>query len=198
MMYLIVLSLITIGACMDYSDYIARNISLPLSAALYSSEPSSCLQKKLDSAIVTEYSVSWGGGFCSGLIVSLPESNAIALVFRAEIAEPSKFVAKWFELFVPFTTWRHSGKVSKFLEKGFSKLWLKGGMRKDFEKIMKQRGSDDVLVTGYSLGGGVAALVAVDIVKDGLADKDKVTLTTLGQPMVGDKDFAKEYEQQVM
>ncbi|KAL6728332.1 hypothetical protein Aduo_010113 [Ancylostoma duodenale] len=199
MMYLIVLSLITLSACMDYSDYLARNISLPLSTALYSSDPSSCLQKELDSSIVElkEYSVKLGGGSCSGIIVRLPESKITALVFRAKLAEPSKFVAKWFENFVPLTMWRHNGKVSKFLEKAFRKLWLKGGMKKDFKEIMEKRRNDEVLVTGYSLGGGLAALVAVDIVKSGLADEDKVTLITLGQPMVGDKDFVTEYGQQV-
>lgn len=43
----------------------------------------------------------------------------------------------------------------------------------------------------------MAALVAYDIVKEGLAPKDKVTLITLGQTMVGDKAFAEAYEQQV-
>ncbi|EYC00101.1 hypothetical protein Y032_0118g772 [Ancylostoma ceylanicum] len=196
-MYLILLSLATLGACMDYSDHLGRSISFPLSAAMYSQQPSSCLQEKFGISTLKEYSVKLGGGSCSGLIVNLPAINATALVFRAELAKPSKFVEKWFELFVPFTTWRHGGKVSKFLEKAFRKLWLKGGMKRDFKEIMKQRGNDEVLVTGYSLGGGVASLVAVDIVKDGLVDGNKVTLITLGQPMVGDQDFATEYEQEV-
>lgn len=43
----------------------------------------------------------------------------------------------------------------------------------------------------------MAALIAFDIVASGLAETDKVTLFTLGQTMVGDKDFAKAYEEKV-
>lgn len=56
----------------------------------------------------------------------------------------------------------------------------------------------DFQVTGHSFGGGLAALVAYDIVKEGLVKKDKVFLVTLGQTMVGDKEFDKAYDEQVL
>ncbi|RCN31228.1 triacylglycerol lipase [Ancylostoma caninum] len=70
-------------------------------------------------------------------------------------------------------------------------------MKESFKKIMEEREYRKVLITGHSFGGAVAALVAVDIVKENLAKKNKVTLITLGQSMVGDKDFAKAYEKEV-
>ncbi|RCN31168.1 hypothetical protein ANCCAN_23059 [Ancylostoma caninum] len=69
-------------------------------------------------------------------------------------------------------------------------------MKKRFQKIMEKGENQRVLITGHSFGGAVAALVAVDIVKENLAKKNKVTLITLGQSMVGDKDFAKAYEKE--
>ncbi|KIH59084.1 triacylglycerol lipase [Ancylostoma duodenale] len=70
-------------------------------------------------------------------------------------------------------------------------------MKKRFQKVMEKRRTQEVLITGHSLGGGLAALVAYDIVKEGLAKKEQVTLITLGQSMVGEKTFAEKYEQQV-
>lgn len=52
MMVLIFFYLAAVDAYMNYSDYVARNVSLPLSAALYSPNATSCLQKRLNSSAV--------------------------------------------------------------------------------------------------------------------------------------------------
>ncbi|EYC00079.1 hypothetical protein Y032_0118g761 [Ancylostoma ceylanicum] len=145
-MYLLVLSLATLGVSMNYTDYLARNISLPLSAALYSRNSSKCLQKRLKTSEVE---------------------------------------------------WQHEGNVSSFLKQAFEELWIEGGMNGSFQQIMKEQRDKEILITGHSFGGGLAALIAYDIAKKELVKKDKVTLITLGQSMVGDEDFAKAYEEQV-
>ncbi|RCN31227.1 triacylglycerol lipase [Ancylostoma caninum] len=215
-MILLLLSLATFGACMNYSDYLGRNISLPLSAALYSPNPPSCLQKRLNATVMKEFSVELDGGSVSGLIVTIPYLRTVALTFksiipiyytdtrrslaifrfRVELLDPSDF-EHFEELYIPLVKWQHRGRVSKLLAQAYRRLWQNGRMRKRFQKVMAKRSTQKVLITGYSLGGGVAALVAVDIVKEDLAKKDQVTLITLGQTMVGEKTFAEEYEQQV-
>ncbi|EYC00077.1 hypothetical protein Y032_0118g760 [Ancylostoma ceylanicum] len=199
-MYLLVLSLATLGASMNYTDDLARDISLPLSAALYSSDSSKCLQERLKALQVDKFLVNVKGGSCSGLIAILPQSSqlqpTVALAFNADISEPQTF-DDFKKLFFPLKDWQHEGKVSRFLKESFGKLWRRGGMRKRFQEIVEEQKNQEVLITGHSFGGGLAALVALDIVKEELADKDKVTLITLGQSMVGDEDFAKAYEQQV-
>ncbi|KIH54519.1 triacylglycerol lipase, partial [Ancylostoma duodenale] len=152
-MYLIILLLPTLGACIGYWDFLAKRISLPLSAALYSPDPESCLQDRVGAYSVEKFMAKVDGGSVSGLIVTIPFLQTVALSFMADISEPTDFNS-FKELFFP-------------------------------------------LITGHSFGGALAALVAVDIIKKGLAKKDTVTLITLGQSMVGDKDFAKEYEEEV-
>ncbi|KAL6728327.1 hypothetical protein Aduo_010108 [Ancylostoma duodenale] len=195
-MYLIILLLPTLGACIGYWDFLAKRISLPLSAALYSPDPESCLQDRVGAYSVEKFMAKVDGGSVSGLIVTIPFLQTVALSFMADISEPTDFNS-FKELFFPLVKWQYEGKVSKFLQQAFKNLWRHGNMKKRFQKILEERGNQKVLITGHSFGGALAALVAVDIIKKGLAKKDTVTLITLGQSMVGDKDFAKEYEEEV-
>ncbi|RCN31167.1 triacylglycerol lipase [Ancylostoma caninum] len=195
-MYLFVILLATLGACMNYTDYLGRNISLPLSAALYSPNPPRCLQKRLNATVMEGFLVHTEGGLASGLIATLDHNRTVALTFKVDVSDSYDF-EDFDKLFVSLVKWRHEGKVSKFLARMFKNLWIERKMRKRFREVMKERSTHEVLITGHSLGGGVAALVAVDIVKKGLANKGQVTLITLGQTMVGDENFAKAYEKEV-
>lgn len=47
-----------------------------------------------------------------------------------------------------------------------------------------------VRISGHSLGGAIATLLAVELAKDGF----QVELVTLGSPRVGDREFRKTYE----
>ncbi|EYC00069.1 hypothetical protein Y032_0118g756 [Ancylostoma ceylanicum] len=202
MILLIILSLASLGSCINYSDYFARNISFPLSAAVYSSDTTGCLRKHLNSNAVkasSKFRAEIDGGFCAGIVVTLPRYRMVAVSFRANLSKPSQ-EESWKEFLFPLTTWKHKGQVSAFLKKAFEALWEKEGMKEKFQEIMKRMNGnkfDEVVVTGHSFGGGIASLVAYDIVASGLLQKDKVTLFTLGQTMVGDKAFAEDYEKQV-
>ncbi|RCN31230.1 triacylglycerol lipase [Ancylostoma caninum] len=202
MLFLVLLALAGLGNCIKYSDYFARNVSLPLSAALYSSDTTGCLRKKLNSDKVkasTKFRAEIDGGSCVGYVVALPRYKMVAVGFKAKLSKPSE-EESWKNFLFPLKTWRHKGKVSKFLNDAFEALWEKGGMKAKLQEIMKRRNGhkyDEVVVTGHSLGGGVASLVAYDIVASGLLKKNKVSLFTLGQVMVGDKNFAEDYEKQV-
>ncbi|EPB77324.1 triacylglycerol lipase [Ancylostoma ceylanicum] len=100
------------------------------------------------------------------------------------------------KLFYPLENWRHKGNVSPFLKQAFESLW-KGVMENFFRQIVEEPKNQEVLITGHSFGGGLAALIAYDIVREGLINKDNVTLITLGQSLVGDKNFSKALEEQV-
>jgi predicted lipase len=51
-------------------------------------------------------------------------------------------------------------------------------------------------VTGHSLGGALASLAALHIYMDILDNKatPDISLFTIGEPRVGDKDFAKKID----
>ncbi|EYC00083.1 hypothetical protein Y032_0118g764 [Ancylostoma ceylanicum] len=188
--------LATLGACMNYSDYLGRNISLPLCAAPYSLNATKCLFKRINATKVQNFSAKLDDGSYSGLIVTLNDSTSVALTFRADLSEPYS-LESWNKSFLPLEKWKYEGNVSTFLAKGFEELWQKKKMRERFQEIMNESRNREVLVTGHYLGGALAALVAYDIVKGRLAMKDNVTVITLGQMMVGDENFTRAYEEEV-
>ncbi|EYC00090.1 hypothetical protein Y032_0118g767 [Ancylostoma ceylanicum] len=202
-MLLIILSLAIPGSCMNYSHYLARNISLTLCDAAYMSNPSDSLRSKLSASDVQGFYAELDGGSCSGLIVTLPKRNIVALAFRAELYEPFYF-DNWNKFYFPMRRWNHEGNVSKFLVDGFRKLWrgreltAAERMRNQFRKALNKLQNGTVLITGHYVGGGLAALVALDIVKEEIVNKDDVILITLAQIMAGDKDFVEAYEKQVV
>ncbi|KAL6728331.1 hypothetical protein Aduo_010112 [Ancylostoma duodenale] len=202
-MFLLIFFFATLAACKNYTDYLARTVSLTLCDGAYSYNPPKYLRKKLRASEVQTFSTNIDGGTSSGLIVTLPEHNIIALTFRAELSEPFDF-ENWRRFFFPMRKWLHEGAVSKFVGDGFKKLWRGTEMKRvermkvQFRNTMEELPNSTVLVTGHYVGGGLAALVAHDIVKEGLAKKEDVILITLGQIMVGDKDFAKAYEREVV
>ncbi|KIH46972.1 triacylglycerol lipase [Ancylostoma duodenale] len=131
----------------------------------------------------------------SGLIVTKSKNKDVALSFRANLPDPYS-PESWNKSYLPLKKWEHEGKVSSFLAEGCKDLWL-GVMRKRFQNIVKNAKTKEVLITGHYLGGALAALVALDIVKGDLVKNDSVTVITLGQMMVGDKEFAKAYEEKI-
>uniref|UniRef100_A0A1I7XC88 Lipase_3 domain-containing protein n=1 Tax=Heterorhabditis bacteriophora TaxID=37862 RepID=A0A1I7XC88_HETBA len=57
--------------------------------------------------------------------------------------------------------------------------------------------SDDGGITGHSLGGSLASMTALHLVKNGLFDKNMVRLVTYGEPRTGNVAYAKEVEKHV-
>ncbi|KAI9298901.1 alpha/beta-hydrolase, partial [Neoconidiobolus thromboides FSU 785] len=57
-------------------------------------------------------------------------------------------------------------------------------------KEMYDKYKYDIIVTGHSLGGAIASLVAADLLNSGIP-KDKINLITYCQPRVGNKKFAE-------
>jgi len=51
-----------------------------------------------------------------------------------------------------------------------------------------------ITLTGHSLGGAQASLIAAHLLADGVITQPKLELYTFGQPRVGDKDFAYEFD----
>ncbi|EPB80279.1 triacylglycerol lipase [Ancylostoma ceylanicum] len=75
-------------------------------------------------------------------------------------------------------------------------LWAH--MEHKFKEFLREHPDWDIWISGHSLGGALATLAASNIVESRIAeDPDKVKLVTLGQPRVGDKDFAEALDDQV-
>lgn len=51
-----------------------------------------------------------------------------------------------------------------------------------------------VQITGHSMGGSLASLTSLYLVKKGLYDPEKIRLVTFGEPRTGNVAYAKEME----
>lgn len=51
-----------------------------------------------------------------------------------------------------------------------------------------------ISLTGHSLGGVQASLIAAHLLADGVMTSSKLKLYTFGEPRVGDKEFAYEFD----
>ena len=86
------------------------------------------------------------------------------------------------------------------VHRGFWYSWKKGGFDERIKRLVKwyidtyHKDSDDPVelhVTGHSLGGALATLAALDLTKQFNVD---TTVYTFGQPRVGNKAFATDYD----
>ena len=55
----------------------------------------------------------------------------------------------------------------------------------------------DFFITGHSLGGALASICALDLVLSGITTPEKIMLYTMGQPRVGDSEYAKAFDKYV-
>ncbi|KIH52232.1 triacylglycerol lipase, partial [Ancylostoma duodenale] len=95
------------------------------------------------------------------------------------------------------TEWKHGGRVSRYVKFVYVKLWAH--LEDKFKEFMKEHPDWDIWISGHSLGGALATLAASHIVESRVAENpDKVKLVTLGQPRVGDKEFAEALDDQVV
>ncbi len=96
------------------------------------------------------------------------------------------------------------GTVPK-VHKGFLKYVLESfnidvvdsqGNVSNLEDIIKDNPKAKIIVTGHSLGGGAAVVYAASLANIGVT-KDKIKVITFGAPAVGNKLFAKTYEDKI-
>ena len=62
------------------------------------------------------------------------------------------------------------------------------------DELLNDNPSLRISVTGHSLGGAQATLIASHLLFDGVVSPSKLDLYTFGAPRVGDRDFAYEFD----
>jgi hypothetical protein len=80
------------------------------------------------------------------------------------------------------------------VQKAYNNMWekIKQDVFKDLREIKLQTKLDTLIITGISLGGGLATISYIDIAHEGIFDKVKVT--TFGAPRVGNKYWAAHFD----
>ncbi len=80
--------------------------------------------------------------------------------------------------------------------KDYADAALGGGILNFLVEYIKNHPDEKIYITGHSLGGAVAMMIAVRMVDAG-ADMSNVKVVTFGAPAVGNKNFAEKYKDKI-
>jgi hypothetical protein len=183
----------------DYSDSLARNKMMPLSAAAYSNHPEQCLANAFTNAKLVRFvSVECDiditkNDICAGYSAVSHGDRAIIFAFRGTEGFMQLMIESDKTVLASKTQFPIGGKVSAYFDNVFQLLWVKG-LAQDLATLQKLYPTYQLWITGHSLGGAVAALVAANIVEQKLSDPTNIHLYTFGQPRTGDKPFADAHD----
>ncbi|KAI6225172.1 Lipase-like protein [Aphelenchoides fujianensis] len=70
----------------------------------------------------------------------------------------------------------------------------KWGIRRSMRSLVRKYPNYRVFITGHSLGGGLAAIAAGELVGVERVAAERVVMLNFGQPRVGDREYARQYE----
>ncbi|VDN39947.1 unnamed protein product [Gongylonema pulchrum] len=87
------------------------------------------------------------------------------------------------------------GALSDVYHDAFRRLWEL--MRDDLMDALDTNSSTQIWLFGHSFGGGLASIASVTVAAQGLADPDRITLYTFGQPRITDASCAKRHDELV-
>lgn len=98
-------------------------------------------------------------------------------------------------LTVPKQSFHGNGHVQAYFLNAASQLTP--CVRETTRELQAQYPGYDVWLSGHSLGGAMASVSSLALVRDGVVQKDKMSLYTYGMPRVGDKDYALQHDKQI-
>ncbi|KAK6013541.1 triacylglycerol lipase [Ostertagia ostertagi] len=184
MLSLLVVSLVvSAGAAPKYSDSMARNFMLPLSAAAYSDDPQQCLTRLFPNATVYRQRTVQCDAFkkdtCSGFTAVLHPQKAIVMSFRG--------TTRFLQLLQEITK-------TVFVNLQNMERWYECT---DFFELRSSYPDYEIWITGHSLGGSIASLAASFLVGSRAVNSSQVKLITFGQPRTGDIHFSTTHDDQL-
>uniref|UniRef100_A0A0N5AKT5 Lipase_3 domain-containing protein n=1 Tax=Syphacia muris TaxID=451379 RepID=A0A0N5AKT5_9BILA len=172
-----------------FNDTFSREIMHPIAAAAYASDPQLCLTNKLIQKVLANCGPELVDE-CSGFIALSYHYKAIILSFRGT-TQLRQFINQRYQVqFEPKRPIQGGGNVARYFVDAFNSVW-KGGLRNNFEVLKRQYPSYGLWITGYSLGGSMAAVAAHIIVAEKQFDPNRITLLTFGETRTGDMEFAE-------
>ncbi|KAF1754981.1 hypothetical protein GCK72_021547 [Caenorhabditis remanei] len=95
--------------------------------------------------------------------------------------------------FVPDTSFHGLGEINSYFSMTHRAVWA------EIQKHLTHNNysNHDVIFTGHSLGGSLAALSAFETVLTGIRETNQVKVVTLAEPRTGNMVFAKNFDQHV-
>uniref|UniRef100_A0AC35U4J4 Lipase_3 domain-containing protein n=1 Tax=Rhabditophanes sp. KR3021 TaxID=114890 RepID=A0AC35U4J4_9BILA len=203
--FVIVCTLFIIGSCQQpsatqqtsYNQDEAKEL-LKLSAGAYSLKPSPCVARTFTpDQNYTMYDFASpqcdnGGNTCSFYSLVSVKERKIILVFRGTDTS-DQLLREGITTLAGGVDFYGFGKVHKYFFKAHNTLW--SSVVKIFEVPEYQ--DFNLVVTGHSLGGALAALASMRVQIEGYKTSDKIRLVTFGEPRVGTVSFSQNFDRLV-
>lgn len=175
-------------------------MSVHLAAATYTGGAQQCLDviyPKPDIQVKSTFGVRCDGVLseyddCSGYTAISEERKLIIAAFRGSMtsAQITEQILSGF--MDPMENFISGGKVQKYYNNAYKKLYP--CVKQSVEDLIVRYPGYKVLVTGHSLGGALATLIAAALVYNNVVSSSDLELYSFGMPRVGDKNFAYNYD----
>ncbi|CAD5222630.1 unnamed protein product [Bursaphelenchus xylophilus] len=191
----LVLLIISVAAYgVEFDDKLARHKLFPLAVSAYANDPHECLARKFNnSQFLTKYITPCDAENttipCFSFIAVNHEDKALMISFRGSTSAYQVYHVVYDTLRKKEVDAFNGTKIGYYFYHAFDQMWNKG-MKKDFERYEKQFKEYQIWITGHSLGGALASLLAASIVFNYPQHSERVVLYTYGEPRVGNKKFA--------
>ncbi|KAE9546591.1 hypothetical protein FO519_010197 [Halicephalobus sp. NKZ332] len=182
----------------QYTDDFGRNTAFAFAMASNAEGVNGvkkCPAAKLPNVqVINQYTVNCDifNSTCSATLFLHPDAGAVVLAFRGSKAS-AQFLNEAFDLIFSLSEPGdlYSGNVFAYFANAIQLLW-DAGLSSDLQTYLQNNPTFQLWTFGHSLGGSLATLAANAAVKNGFVTKDKVVVTTMGEPRTGDYDFASD------
>ncbi|CAI5452099.1 unnamed protein product [Caenorhabditis angaria] len=186
-----------------YTDALGRSI-YAVAIAVRDKNITSCLGNvRPDITLTKSYEVECdgAGNLCKGLLAKSEEAKAIYVSYKGSTFGKQVFAELLHGLTAQLGAWEKfestEAGVITYFHTAFYRLFIDSGMKDDLLELMKKHKNYRVWLTGHSLGGSLATMTSLHLVKAGEIDKNRIRLITFGEPRTGNLAFAKEVEDNV-
>ncbi|KAK0411834.1 hypothetical protein QR680_005867 [Steinernema hermaphroditum] len=134
---------------------------------------------------------------CFGFTAVLPSQKAIVISFRGSVGIPQLMSQARDFAGTPTADFAPTGgRVMSYYKLAFLSVWG-AGMSADVHKLSKKFPDYEVWSLGLSLGGAIASLASTQVVSEGIVPSRRIKLITLGQPRVGNVEWAEAHDRMV-
>ncbi|CAL2045413.1 unnamed protein product [Caenorhabditis brenneri] len=186
-----------------YTDALGRSL-FAISTAVRDSNVTECLRNvRPDITFSRSYEVECdgSGNLCKGIIAKSEEAKALYVAYKGSTAGKQVFAEMLHGLTAQLGAWEkfesQDAGVINYFHTAFYKLFIDNGMEDDLIDLMKKHKNYRIWLTGHSLGGSLASMTALHLVKKKSVDKNRIRLITFGEPRTGNIGYAKEIEENI-
>ncbi|CAI4229361.1 unnamed protein product [Auanema sp. JU1783] len=186
-----------------YTDDLGRSV-FAVAISVKADNASECLSNvRPDINYVKQYNVECdgAGNSCGGIIAASDEAKALYVAYKGSNFDKQILAEFIHGLAAQLGAWekfesKDAGVITYFYG-AFTKLFIDSGMYDDLMELKKKHPNYRVWLTGHSLGGSLASMTALYLIKHGSFESSKVRLLTFGEPRTGNTAYAREVEKYV-